>query len=165
MVSRWCATYFWKAFDEGYNFALNLISIENLHKKLWASKVAGIPISRLQLGSLRTKWYLNAGLMVRHKEYYKGKVVFSPNLGHGESCESMFVRGSSVHQKNSNYALTNLFGLFRSVWVMNFLVTFPSPNLRAPTCLSTPKVLQTKERVPTPYPFIVFTHWIHNLVH
>jgi hypothetical protein len=55
MVSRWCATYFWKAFDEGYNFALNLISIENLHKKLWASKVAGIPISKLQLGSLKTK--------------------------------------------------------------------------------------------------------------
>jgi hypothetical protein len=32
----------------------------------------------------------------------------SPNLGHGESCESMYACGSFVHQKCSNYALTNL---------------------------------------------------------
>jgi hypothetical protein len=30
------------------------------------------------------------------------------SLGYGESCESMFVRGSFVHQKFSNFALTNL---------------------------------------------------------
>jgi flavoprotein len=29
-----CATCSWKSLDEGYNFALNLTSIENLHKKL-----------------------------------------------------------------------------------------------------------------------------------
>jgi hypothetical protein len=33
--------------DEGYNFDLDLTSIRGLHKKLWASKVAGIPISRI----------------------------------------------------------------------------------------------------------------------
>jgi hypothetical protein len=47
-----------------------------------------------------------------HKEYYKGEVVASPKSGYGESCESVFVRGSSVHNKCLNYALTNLlFGL------------------------------------------------------
>jgi hypothetical protein len=39
--------------------------------------------------------------------------VASLSPGRGESCKSMFARGSSVHQKCSNYALTNLlFGLF-----------------------------------------------------
>jgi hypothetical protein len=41
------ATYFWKALDEGYNFVLTPTSIEGLHKKLWASKVAGIQILRI----------------------------------------------------------------------------------------------------------------------
>jgi hypothetical protein len=30
---------------KGYNFALNLVSIGGLQKKLWASKVARVPIS------------------------------------------------------------------------------------------------------------------------
>jgi len=33
-VCRWYATYGWKALDKGYNFALDLISIEDLHAKL-----------------------------------------------------------------------------------------------------------------------------------
>jgi len=40
----WHATYRWKALDKGYNFALNLISIEGLHAKLWAPKVAEVPV-------------------------------------------------------------------------------------------------------------------------
>jgi hypothetical protein len=50
--------YHWKALDEGYNFALNLISLKGFHAKLWAPKVARVPIvriSRLPLGSLETK--------------------------------------------------------------------------------------------------------------
>jgi hypothetical protein len=50
------------------------------------------------------------------KNIIRGKVVASPSPGHGESCESckfMFARGSSMHKKCSNFALTNLlFGLF-----------------------------------------------------
>jgi len=45
----------WKALDEGYNFASDLIAIGGLHTKLWGSKVAGIPISGLPLGSPETK--------------------------------------------------------------------------------------------------------------
>jgi hypothetical protein len=40
---RWRATYRWEEFDQGYNFAIDFISIEGLHKKLWASKVSKIP--------------------------------------------------------------------------------------------------------------------------
>ncbi len=57
-VCRWRATYHWKALDEGYNFAWDLVAIEGLHKKLCALKVVGVPtdgISRLPLGSPGTK--------------------------------------------------------------------------------------------------------------
>jgi hypothetical protein len=50
--------YRWKALDEGYNFALNLILIEGLHTKLWAPKVARVPILGIlgfPLRSPRTK--------------------------------------------------------------------------------------------------------------
>jgi hypothetical protein len=50
--------------------------------------------------------------MARHKEYYKGEGGGFPSPGHGEFCEIVFAHGSFVHQKCSNYALTNLlFGL------------------------------------------------------
>jgi hypothetical protein len=38
------ATYHWKALNEGYNFALDLTLIRGLHKKLFASKMARVPI-------------------------------------------------------------------------------------------------------------------------
>jgi hypothetical protein len=43
LACRWRATYHWKALNKGYNFFLNLISIEGLHTKLWAPKVARVP--------------------------------------------------------------------------------------------------------------------------
>jgi hypothetical protein len=57
----------------------------------------------------------------------KGKVVATPKFG------LWWVRvchGLSVHQKCSNHALTNLlFGLCRFVWIIDMLVTQPSPIL------------------------------------
>jgi len=47
-----------KNLDKGYKFVSNLISIGGLHAKLWAPKVARVPImgiSRLSFGSLETK--------------------------------------------------------------------------------------------------------------
>jgi hypothetical protein len=89
---------------------------------------------------------------------YGGRGWLPPSSGRGESCESVFAHGLSVHQKCSHYALTNLlFGLCRSVWVIDLFVILPSPYLGAPTCPSTPKMLWAKERAPTPFPFIVFT--------
>jgi hypothetical protein len=69
-------TYRWKALNEGYNFDLDLISIEALHTKLWGLKVAGVPtlgISGLPLGNRGTKCHLDVGLVKRHKVYYKGE--------------------------------------------------------------------------------------------
>ncbi len=66
----------WKALDEGYNFASDLISIEGLHVKLWAPKITGVPIlaiSGLPLGSPRTKYHLDVGLVEKHIVYYKGE--------------------------------------------------------------------------------------------
>jgi hypothetical protein len=37
-------TYNWKAFDQSYNFSSDPIAIEGLHAKLWAPKVAGVPV-------------------------------------------------------------------------------------------------------------------------
>jgi hypothetical protein len=65
-----------KSFRREYNFGSNPISIEALHTKLWAAKVAEVLISRiskLPFGSLRTKCHLDAGPVARHKIYYKGK--------------------------------------------------------------------------------------------
>jgi len=55
---RWRAIYSWKALNKGYNFALDLISIQGLHVKLWAFKVTRVPtlaISGLPLRSPGTK--------------------------------------------------------------------------------------------------------------
>ncbi len=68
---RWCTTCHWKALDESYNFFLDLISIRSIHKKLWASKVAKVPISKLSIWESWGKWHLGAVLMVNHREYYK----------------------------------------------------------------------------------------------
>jgi hypothetical protein len=84
-------TYCWKAFDEGYNVSLNLISIGGLRTKLWGPKVVKVPtlgILELPFGSPGTKCHLDAGLMERQRIYYKGEgggfpqvwAVVSPNL-------------------------------------------------------------------------------------
>jgi hypothetical protein len=84
-VCRWRAIYHWKAFDESYNFALKLISIGGLQRKLWAPKVAKVPslgISRLPIfGSPRTKCHLDVGLVERHIIYYKGEGGGFPQSG------------------------------------------------------------------------------------
>jgi len=84
-VCRWRATYCWKALNKGYNFVLDLISIEDLHKKLWGLKVAGVStlaISKLPLGSFGTKKAIWMWASWRGIEYtIKGKVVASPKFG------------------------------------------------------------------------------------
>jgi hypothetical protein len=79
--------------------------------------------------------------MVSHIEYYKGKVMVSPqNLSHGEFCESLYTRGSFVHQKCSNYVPTKfLFGLCKFIWVIDILVTNLSPHLGVVAHPSYPK--------------------------
>jgi hypothetical protein len=44
LACRQHATYCWKALNEGYNIALDLIANKGVHAKLCAPKVAGVPI-------------------------------------------------------------------------------------------------------------------------
>jgi hypothetical protein len=74
LMFKWRATYHWKSLDEGYNFAFDLISIRDVHKKLWAPKIAWVPtLGTSGLGSLETKWHLGVGPVAKHKIYYKGE--------------------------------------------------------------------------------------------
>jgi hypothetical protein len=43
LMCRWHVTYCWKALNEVYNFALDLIPIEGLHTKLCTPKVVKVP--------------------------------------------------------------------------------------------------------------------------
>jgi hypothetical protein len=73
-----------KTINKSYNFALDLISIGGLQRKLWAHKVAGIStltISKLPFGSPGTKCHLDVALMKRHKIYYRGNMVASLKFG------------------------------------------------------------------------------------
>ncbi len=58
----------------------------------------------------------------------------SPSLGRDESCESMYAHGSAMHEKCSNYALTNfLFGLCKLISIIKSFVTcFNPPSPRRP---------------------------------
>jgi hypothetical protein len=76
LMCRWRATYQWKDFDEGYNFVSYLISIGDLHIKLWPRKVARVStlgILGLPFGSPGKKWHLGVSPMAMHKVYYKGE--------------------------------------------------------------------------------------------
>jgi hypothetical protein len=93
-----------------------------------------------------------------HRILQGGRWWLPPSSSHGESCESVFAHGSSVHQKCSDYALTNLlFGFCKSVWVIDLLVILPSPYPITPARSSTLKVLQTRECTRTSHFFVMFT--------
>jgi hypothetical protein len=73
---RWSAIDHWKALDDGYNFALDLIVIRGLQRKLCALKVMGVlvvGISRLPFGSPKTKSHLDVAPMESCKVYYMGE--------------------------------------------------------------------------------------------
>ncbi len=70
-----------ESFNKGYNFALDLISIGNLHRELWAPKVVGVPSLGISGFPLGTKCHLDVGLMEGKKYDIRGKVVASPKFG------------------------------------------------------------------------------------
>jgi hypothetical protein len=126
----WLVAYCWKTLDKGYNFALHLISIRGLHKKLWESQFREFRDSNLGVLGQNDIWVL--ALMLSTNNTIRGKVVASSSLGRGESCESMFGHGSSMHHECSNYALTNLlFSLCRFIWIIYPLITRPNPHPKA----------------------------------
>jgi hypothetical protein len=107
--------------------------------------------------------------MAKYKKHYKGEGgKLSPSPNYSEFYEFVFTHVSFVHQKCSNYALTNLlFGLCRFVWIIDPLVTCPSLHPKALTCPSTPEVLRTKERTLTLMfsLFSLLSPWIRSWVY
>ncbi len=68
--------YHWNALNKGYNFALDLILIGGLHRKLYTLKVAGvlvIGISGLPLGSPEIKKPFGCGPVESYRVYYMGE--------------------------------------------------------------------------------------------
>jgi hypothetical protein len=158
---KWLATYHWKVLEKGYKFFLDLSLIRGLHKKLCASKgtkVLIMRILRILIWESQEKWHLGVTSMDNHKKYYKkegGGFPLGPNCG--ESCEIVYAHELSVHQKCSNYALTNLlFGLCKSIWITDPLIILLGPHHRAPTCLSYPEVLRTRELISIHFSSIIF---------
>ncbi len=74
LVYRWRATYHWKDFDEGYNFASDLIPIVGLHTKLWAPNVAEVPAVGVPWQN--AIWMLVPWLGTKY--IIRGKVTASP---------------------------------------------------------------------------------------
>jgi hypothetical protein len=75
-VCKWSETHHWKAFDESYKFALDLIPIGALNKELCPHKIVGVQtetVSGLLLGSPETKSHLDVGIVERCKKYYMGE--------------------------------------------------------------------------------------------
>jgi hypothetical protein len=69
-VCRWSATHSWKALEESYKFALDLVPIWGLSRELWAPKVPRVQtgiVSGLLLGSPGNKNYLDAGATKQRK--------------------------------------------------------------------------------------------------
>jgi hypothetical protein len=73
---RWIATHRWKALEESYKFASDLIPIGDLSKTLWSRKVLRVQtgtISGLLLGSHMTKSHSDVRATESYKEYYMGE--------------------------------------------------------------------------------------------
>jgi hypothetical protein len=89
-----------------------------------------------------------------------GKVVVSPKSGPWwvlwVCVCSWFVHEPKMLKLRTNQLVVWFVQVHVSNWL---LITLPSPHPEALTHPSTPKVLRTRERAPTPYFSAVFTHY------
>jgi hypothetical protein len=161
LMCKWRATYRWKTIDEGYNFALDVISIQVMHAKLWAPKVMGVPtltILGLPLESPQTKCHLDVGLVEKHKIYYKGEGGGFPQVRAvvnfvSPSCP-WFVLAPKVLQLCTNHLVLVLCRFVRVVEACEFFLV---PSRSSSTPLYPSKVLLTRERAPIPCSSVVFS--------
>jgi hypothetical protein len=75
-VCRWSATHRWKALEDSYKFAWDLIPIRGLSRELWVPKVSGVQtgtVLELLFGSPENKSHLDAGAAEQCIEYYMGE--------------------------------------------------------------------------------------------
>jgi hypothetical protein len=111
-VCKWSATHRWKALEEGYKFALDLIPIKSWNEKLWTPKVPGVQTGTVlgfHFGSLGKKMPFRCkcgGEMQRI--LYGGRWWLPSNPSCVESSESKVARGVFQHQKCSKWVLTDV---------------------------------------------------------
>ncbi len=117
LACKWLATYRWKAFNKGYNFALDPISIKGLHAKLWAPKVVGVlilGILGLPLRSPKTKCHFNVALVVATPLWPSvGVKPNTPKVGDLES--SGTPECLEFHNKAQNYSYWGVLGVIGKV--------------------------------------------------
>jgi hypothetical protein len=125
-----------------------------MNTKLWTSKVAKVPILEilgLQFGSPRTKWHLDVGPVARHRKYYKGEGGAFPQYWAMVSFVVYVCLWLVCAQKMLQLCTNQLiFGLCKSMWMIDLLVTRPNPHPEVPACPFTLEMLQAKERWRTP---------------
>ncbi len=147
------ATYRWKDLDESYNFALDRTSIWGLLAKLWGLQSLGSLAGRdfgtpaRESRERKAIWMWVSWRVTKYT--IRGKVVASPKSGPWWVLCVCVARGSSQHQRCSNYALTSLCGLCAGPceWISLSILSSPIPELQhAPLPL---KVLWARERIPT----------------
>jgi len=161
---RWRATYGWKAFDKGYNFALDLISIRGVLAKLWCPKVAGVltlAISGLPLGSPETKSHLDVGPVERCRVYYKGEGGGFPQVRAVVSlvclCCPWFVLAPKMLQLRTNHLV---WVLCRPVWVSEAYQLFLVLSRSSSMPFYPSKCCELKN-VPRLLLFLLFFTWTH----
>jgi hypothetical protein len=132
LTCRWHATHFWKAFDKGYSLKLHFNQRSFTQNygppKLQESQLWEFRDSHLEILGQNDIWVL---VLWPSTEYtIRGKAVASPKSKSWWVLWVLWVRVCPWFvraPKRSNYALTNLlFGLCRSVWVIEFFVNLPS---------------------------------------
>jgi hypothetical protein len=103
-------------------------------------------ISRLQLGSLRTKWYFSVGPVAKQKKYYKGEGGGFPQVRVMVSLVNPCLPMAHLCTKKCiDYALTNLlFGLCRFMWIIEPLVARPNPISELQHAVLPPKCYEPK---------------------
>jgi hypothetical protein len=168
LACRQRATYRWKALKKGYNFDLNLITIEGLHRKLCTLKVVGVPavaISGLPLRSPGTKSHLDVGPMERHRVYYIGEGGGFPQVWAVVSlvctgCPWLVLAPKVLKLCTNHFVLV----LCRSVWVSKTCHFFLVPSRSSSMPFYPFIVVRAKERALTPCSSIVFslglTFWV-----
>jgi hypothetical protein len=162
-VCRWIATHCWKALEESYKFALDLVPIEGLRWELWVLKVPGVQtgtISGLFLWSPGIKSHLDVGAVERHREYYMreggGFLRVRAVVNQVSPCCPWLVLAPRCSEMWTNHFVV-CFDAGSSKWIR--LVTFPSLNLGAPTRPSTLLVLRVRECASTPSLFPLSSAW------
>jgi len=124
--------------------------------KLWESQFWEFRNSHLKVPIQNDIWVL--ALSPGIENTIRGKVVASPKSGPWWVLWIHVCPWFIYAPKCPNYALTNvLFGLCKSMWVIDLLVNLPNPHPGAPTRPSTPEVLRTKEHTSTLSLYVVFT--------